>query len=288
MLDRIIQPLRPVARLVHLLGAAGLLCGVALTSSARAGSSAEWLASTDGPSPTVTTKSGVGTAKVTFESIRTFCSDQGGQGSSAQARAGVDACVQQQKPELGKTYTVQADCTSGRLQPLDGNTYVLDGLWDNSDVGGGRTRWKGPNGVVGRDNASGGLALSQQWEVLCPGRVSASVISKARTLQPSGGSAAAQAAPAQVCGGDASCTEVSAFAMTVVEFRASLQGSWKVLTTTLRFRNKLNRPLVLGYVLGSGGATDDRGNRYVVKDAETRGIGYISNRSDDKFVISAG
>src|SRR5215831_18558831 len=293
MLDRIIQPLRPVARLVHLLGAAGLLCGVALTSSARAGSSAEWLASTDGPSPTVTTKSGVGTAKVTFESIRTFCSDQGGQGSSAQASAGVDACVNQQKPALGKTYTVQADCTSGRLQPLDGKTYVLDGLWDNSDVGGGRTRWKGPDGVVGRDSASGGLALSQQWEVLCPGRVSASVISKARSLSPSGGSggaASASAAPASVCGGDPNCTEVGAFAASVVEFRASLQGNYKVLTTTLRFQNKLTRPLVLGYLLGSGGATDDRGNRYIVKDQDTRGIGNIAhaNAIDDKFALAPG
>jgi hypothetical protein len=302
MLDRIIKPPRRVARLVHLVGAAGLLCGAALTGSAHAGSNAEWLASTDGPSPTVSSKSGVGTAqatanaKVTSESIRQFCSDQGGQGSSAQASAGVDACVNQQKPELGKTYTVKADCTSGKLQPLDGNTYVLDGLWDNSDVGGGRTRWKGTSGVVGRDNASGGLALSQQWEVLCPGRVSASVISKARSLSPSGGgtgasaTAAAAAEPASVCGGDPNCTEVSAFATSVVEFRASLQGNYKVLTTTLRFRNKLSRPLVLGYLLGSGGATDDRGNRYIVRDGDTRGIGNIAHQNsiDDKFVLAPG
>jgi hypothetical protein len=77
--------------------------------------------------------------------------------------------------------------------------------------------------------------------------------------------------------------------MSVVEFRASLpQGGWKVLTTTLRFRNKLNRPLVLGYVVGSGGATDDRGNRYVVKDQDTRGIGLVAQRADDKFVIAPG
>src|SRR6516162_697197 len=229
MLDPNIQPSRRVSRFVHLLGPALLLCGTALSGNAHAGTSAESLAATDGPSLTVTSKSGVGTAqatataKVTSESIRTFCSDQGGQGSSAQASAGVDACVKQQKPVLGKTYTVQADCTSGRLQPLDGQTYVLDGLWDNSDVGSGRTRWKGPNGVVGRDNASGGLALSQQWEVLCPGRVSASVISKARSLSPSGGTggaASASAAPASVCNGDPICTEVGAFAASVVEFRA--------------------------------------------------------------------
>jgi len=104
---------------------------------------------------------------------------------------------------------------------------------------------------------------------------------------PASGAASA-AAPVSVCAGDASCTEVSAFAMSVVEFRVSLQGAWKVLTTTLRFRNKLNRPLALGYVLGSGGATDDRGNRYVVKDGDIRGIGFISAQPDAKFVMAPG
>ena len=270
---------------------------VTLATSARAATGAEWLASTDGPNPTVTAKSGIGTAqaaaqaKITSDALQTFCADQAGQGDSAQARSAIDACVKQQKGELGKTYSVRADCTVGRLQPLDGKSYVLDGLWDNSDIGGGRTRWKGPDGVVvGRDNASGGLALSQQWEVLCPGRVSASTLSKARALGPStaAGGAVAQAAPQSVCGGDPSCTEVNGFAMSMVEFRASLQGYYKILTVTLRFRNKLGRPMVLGYVQGSGGATDDRGNRYAVKDAEVRGIGLIAGRPDDKFVLAPG
>jgi hypothetical protein len=278
--------------------AASLIAGVLLGAPALAGSSTEWLASTDGPSPMVTSKSGAGTsqatatAKITSDSIKTLCSEEAGKGDPEKADAAVAACTKQLKPQLGKTYAVRADCTVGRLEPLDGKSYVLDGLWDNSDVGAGRTRWKGPDGVVGRDTASGGLALSQQWEVLCPGRVSASVISKARNLSPSAGdgatAASAPAAPASVCGGDASCTEVNAFAMSVVEFRVSLQGAWKVVTTTLRFRNKLNRPLVLGYVVGSGGATDDRGNRYVVKDGDVRGIGLIAQRADDKFVVSPG
>ncbi|HZW90021.1 MAG TPA: hypothetical protein VFF12_13145 [Myxococcaceae bacterium] len=111
----------------------------------------------------------------------------------------------------------------------------------------------------------------------------------AQGASPSGTSTSgAPAAAASVCGGASSCTEVSAFAMSVVEFRATLQGGWKILTTTLRFRNKLNRPLVLGYVVGSGGATDDRGNRYLVKDQDVRGIGLISQRADDKFVIAPG
>jgi hypothetical protein len=271
------------------------LAGAALVSGvARAASSAEWLSSTDGPSPAVTSKSGTGTAqatataKVTSESIQTFCANQAAQGGNT-----AQACAKQEQSELGKTYSIQADCTVGRLKALDQNTYVLDGLWDNSDVGAGRTRWQGPNGVVGRDSASGGLALSQQWEVLCPGRVSASVLAKARSLSPSGGTgggAAASAAPASVCGGDPNCTEVASFAASVVEFRASLQGNYKTLTVTLRFRNKLSRPLTLGYVPASGGATDDRGNRYIVRDQDTRGIGYITGRSnvDDKFQIAPG
>lgn len=101
--------------------------------------------------------------------------------------------------------------------------------------------------------------------------------------------ATVQAAPAPICGGDPACTEVNAFAMTVVEFRASLQGYWKVLTVTLRFRNKLDRPVVLGYVPASGGATDDKGNRYVVKDSDVRGIGFIlPARPDDKFQLAPG
>jgi hypothetical protein len=282
--------------------AVALASAALVSGAARAASSAESLSSTQGPSPVVTSKSGTGTAqatataKVTSESIQTFCANQAGQGNPAQGRSAVDACAKQQQSELGKSYSVQADCTVGRLQPLDQKTYVLDGLWDNSDVGAGRTRWRGPDGVVGRDSASGGLALSQQWEVLCPGRVSASVLAKARSLSPSGGTggtggaATAPAAPASVCGGDPNCTEVASFAASVIEFRASLQGNYKTLTVTLRFSNKLSRPLILGYVPASGGATDDRGNRYVVRDQDTRGIGYISGRSnvDDKFQIAPG
>ena len=293
MLTPLTRTRRAGAGPVRLLHAASALAAALLGAPAHAGSSGEWLSSTDGPSPIVSSKSGAGsaqasaTAKVTSESIKTLCADQA-RGNPAEAKSAMDACSKQWQGELGKTYTVRADCTVGKLDPLDGKSYVLDGLWDSSDVGAGRTRWRGPDGVVGRDGASGGLSLSQQWEVLCPGRVSAAVLSKARSLSPAGGGGTAPAATASVCGGDPSCTEVSGFAMSVVEFRASLQGAWKVLTTTLRFRNKLNRPLVLGYVVGSGGATDDRGNRYVVKDGDVRGIGLITQRADDKFVVSPG
>jgi hypothetical protein len=41
-------------------------------------------------------------------------------------------------------------------------------MW-TTDIGRGRSRWRDPTGkVVGQDNASGGLGIAQQWEVLCP------------------------------------------------------------------------------------------------------------------------
>lgn len=96
-------------------------------------------------------------------------------------------------------------------------------------------------------------------------------------------------APPNVCENDSLCTEVNAFAATVVEFRASLQQPLKMLTVTLRFRNKSDRTFALGYLSGSGSATDERGNRYVVNDAEVRGIGLIAYRNgDDKFVLEPG
>jgi len=70
---------------------------------------------------------------------------------------------------MKKVYKASADCTAGRISPIDGNRYTLAGVWDNKDVGVGRSRWRDASGrIVGRDNASGGLGISQQWELLCP------------------------------------------------------------------------------------------------------------------------
>lgn len=59
---------------------------------------------------------------------------------------------------------------------------------------------------------------------------------------------------------------------------------------TVRFQNKANRPLVLGYVQESGIITDDQGNRYVVYgNGSVRGIGEISRSTfDPKFVLQPG
>ena len=98
------------------------------------------------------------------------------------------------------------------------------------------------------------------------------------------------AAQSGACAGKPSCTEVSSFVATVTDFRTSVSGRYRIVATTIRFQNKLNRPLILGYVPRSGVATDDRGNRYEIgSDAGVRGMGVItSNALDVKFVLQPG
>ena len=82
MLTPLTRTRRAGASPVRLLHAVSALAAALLGAPAHAGSSAEWLSSTDGPSPIVSSKSGVGsaqataTAKVTSDSIKTLCADQ--------------------------------------------------------------------------------------------------------------------------------------------------------------------------------------------------------------------
>ena len=140
---------------------AGAAMGAAQTERLSLGSK-HW-------APTVTSKSGIGTAnamaeaRVTRQEIEGWC---------ANWTPGDKNCVRQTlaSEDAKKTYRASADCTRGRITPVDGKIYTLAGTWDSSDIGAGRTRWRDSSGkIVGRDNASGGLGISQQWEVLCPG-----------------------------------------------------------------------------------------------------------------------
>jgi hypothetical protein len=143
-----------------------------LVSAGAAGAEGEWLSlGSKSWAPTIVSKAGIGTAnavaeaRVTRKEIEGWC---------ANWSPGDKGCVQRElsNPDTKKTYRATADCVAGRITPVDGNTYTLAGKWDNSDIGGGRTRWRDASGkIVGRDNASNGLGISQQWEVLCPGPV---------------------------------------------------------------------------------------------------------------------
>lgn len=155
---------RSVVGLVAVLGLAAF--GVARAQQA------DWLSlCSQCLSPTIISKSGIGTAhaiavaRMTKEGAAEWC-------GSWRPGDNPAACVKEQLAQepSGKTYRASADCTQGRITAVDGVTYRLAGVW-TGDVGKGRTKWRDPSGrVVGQDNASGGLGISQQWELLCPGR----------------------------------------------------------------------------------------------------------------------
>ena len=68
--------------------------------------------------------------------------------------------------------------------------------------------------------------------------------------------------PTGGCGTQPLCYETADFTATVANFRTSVTAQgYKLIDTTIRFQNKTNQPLLLGYVNNSGMATDDRGNR---------------------------
>jgi hypothetical protein len=262
----------------------------AAPSVSQASSQAEWLslcAQCDNPS--VFAKSGTGTAN-----------------SVAQARS----------HETGnKVYRATANCTTGHITTIQETSYKLAGIWDSSDIGGGRTKWSGPDGqIVGRDNASNGLAISQQWEVLCPGPVSPSLVAQAsasgtpsrgvsprltetaKPQLPAQGIGRTQPAPsgqtAMACPGKRYCDEVNSFAAIVTDFRPSVYDrSTHLVSATIRFLNKTNRPLILGYVRNAGVAIDEQGNRYVLPAPENvRAIAEITagRDFDPKFTIQPG
>ncbi len=129
----------------------------------------EWLAlCSKCLSPSVMSKSGIGTAnaqataRITEAGARAWCDNW---------QPGDNTCLREQMstPEAKQTFRATADCPAGRITAIDGNTYRRDGVWPRGDIGAGRARFRDAAGrVVGRDNASGGLGIAQQWELLCP------------------------------------------------------------------------------------------------------------------------
>lgn len=88
----------------------------------------------------------------------------------------------------------------------------------------------------------------------------------------------------------ATCVETSSFTAAVTNFRTSTQGKNRLVTATVRFENRTNQPLALGYVRDSGIALDDLGNRYAVAGANAvRAIGEVVGTTfDPKFVLQPG
>ncbi len=176
---------KPVSRRIQALASTAILALAALGST---GATAEWLAlCSKCVNPTIFALTGTDTtnasaqARITRQEIEGWC---------ANWQPGDAGCVSRglKEHDLQKVYRASADCTGGRITAVDGRTYRLAGTWDNSDIGGGRSKWRDAQGqVVGRDNASGGLGISQQWEVLCPSagkRAKAAAAAAVPALQP--------------------------------------------------------------------------------------------------------
>jgi hypothetical protein len=101
----------------------------------------------------------------------------------------------------------------------------------------------------------------------------------------------AAAQSAATCARADNCLRLTTFDATVTDFRTSpADNGGKLITATVRFTNRTERPLVLGYVAGSGVSLDDRGNRFVVLgEGAVRGIGEIrSSTFDPKFALRPG
>jgi hypothetical protein len=86
------------------------------------------------------------------------------------------------------------------------------------------------------------------------------------------------------------CYDTPHFAATVTSFRTNTVNGYKLIDTSIRFLNKTNERLILGYVTPSGFATDDRGNRSAVGGPNgVRGIGLVvGNNFDPKLIVRPG
>lgn len=169
---------------------AAAIASIAAAAMAQSG----WLSQCSKcPSPAITRSSGLGTAnavaeaKMTRKELESWC---------AQWEPQNRACVKEQLAgtDLNQTYRATANCPAGRITSIEGQIYNYAGKWTD-DVGKGRSRWRDASGkIVGQDNASNGLAISQQWEVLCPG---ASGTPTAAAARPGSAGTAAPAAQSQ-------------------------------------------------------------------------------------------
>jgi hypothetical protein len=103
------------------------------------------------------------------------------------------------------------------------------------------------------------------------------------------GPAPAQAQAADPCGGQPNCAATRGFTATITNFRPStVDVRTKAIAITMRFENRTNQPLILGYINDSGIITDDQGQRYVTHPAGVRGNGVIATQFDPKLVQRPG
>jgi hypothetical protein len=227
-------------------------------------------------SPSVTSKSGVGTTnaiasgRVTLKDAQMWC----GSWEPDNKR-----CPSEQLAgEKGQVYKISANCPAGRLTTTDGTVYSRSNeRWDASDIGAGQPKFRGTDGkIVGRDNASGGLDLAANWELLC-------------------GKPAAAAAAVDGCAGKQHCDSNNAFSAEVIGLTASIAGGrHHLVKMNIKFTNLADHPIILAYVTGTSGGVDNLGNAYYwgragTHDISTAGIGLLEgHKADTQFQLNPG
>ncbi|SRR6266496_18030 len=226
-------------------------------------------------SPSVSSKAGIGTTnavavgKVTIKDAEMWCGSWEPDNKS---------CPKEQLAgEKGQVYKIAANCPAAKFTSSDGAAYTRTReVWDASDIGAGKPKFRGADGkIVGRDNASGGLDLAANWELLCPG--------------------AKAAAPADACTGKPHCDSNQRFSAEVVQLTASIVGGrHHLLRMNIRFHNLSRQPITLAYVTGSSTSVDNLGNTYGwgrpgTHDVSTQGIGIVEGRkADTQFQLAPG
>lgn len=140
---------------------------------------------------------------------------------------------------------------------------------------------------VGISAAQGG---GQRGQAPAPQQQQSPAVSPSVWAAPAQPQAQASSAFQSACGNQPMCYDAPDFAVAVVDFRMSNASGFKVMDTTLRFVNKTNQPLILGYLDGSAVAVDDQGNRYApYANRNLAGIGLVNgNSADPKFVLQPG
>ncbi|MGH9349069.1 MAG: hypothetical protein ACRD26_17570, partial [Vicinamibacterales bacterium] len=96
------------------------------------------------------------------------------------------------------------------------------------------------------------------------------------------------------CEGKPRCYDAGPFVAEIVQATASqakYARAWHIVSMNVRFRNKTNQPIILGYVAGTGVLIDELGNRYAPSNApeDAKGIGKVHRTgADPQFVLGPG
>jgi hypothetical protein len=227
-------------------------------------------------SPSVSSKSGAGTTnavaqgKVTLKDAQMWCGSW---------EPDNKACPKEQlDSEKGAVYKISANCPAGKFTSSDGTVYTrTKEVWDASDIGAGKPKFRDTKGqVVGRDNASGGLDLATNWDLLC-------------------GRAGGGAAAVDACAGKQHCDSNKLFSAEVIQLTGTIVGGrHHYVKMNVRFHNLTDHPIILAYVTGTSSGVDNLGNAYGwgrpgKPDASTQGIGLLEgHKADTQFQLDPG